>query len=673
MQAIRILLPLLISLGVLLGAACNALYAEELATLTIADNGKAILALTDGPLNIVQAPDLKQIKSVRGPRPRDTGTISTFGAGNIVAIASKSMPRIDLWDTERPTIYRRFDLPEPATTIALSPDGTKLAVSGAFAVEVFDVDSKDKLATLPNRHQCPTLQWSNNSKLLGMVCENKVVVWFVSSNKVLMDIAWPTAVTKVPQLAFSPDGRLFATRVDGNTVIWDVAKKKEVVQFNDSSLAIPGLTWSADGKELITATESELIVRTIASQATEEPVILRKMPIDFKAGRVWFSKDAKFAIGQEYNYRDTQGLHGLEVSFGDSEPAPADSAVASVEASTALPMKLTFKKEEKQLWGEPKLVRIAGEQKPASEKPLKSTRTEIPNAQDMCKSMNFSADGNIAVVGGMNGEIFVGKMPKGNIVSRFWNSDNDGVETIAVSPNGKIIAAGSSNEQLEIWSDRGVPIALMTLDAEPVLLKFSPRGTYLFVATEETLFMYDAVGFGLLQKLHFENGYLRTLAISNDEKWVAIGDLSSVWLWSLAEDRIEWRAQSGSAQVAGIAISPANKTVVVDYESPVSELYDFVSGNQLVLKDVILESPAYLDEDQIIAGDGTRALHVISAKDLSVLKTMEHPSGGVNIEAYSNRLLINQSGNAALFRGKTPFSMSDLKYWNAEQPAAESR
>lgn len=663
MQAIRILLPISMSAVFWLGAAHHALYAEELATLTIADNGQTILALEDGPLNLVQAPDLNPIKSVRGPRPRDTSSLSTFGDGKIVAIASKSLPRVDLWDIDRPTIHRRFDLSEPATSIALSPDGTKLAVAGAFAIEVFDVDSKNKLATLPNRHQCPAMQWSNNSKLLGLVCETKVVVWFVSSNKVLMDIAWPTAVTKVPQLAFSPDGRLFATRVDRNTVVWDVAKKNERVQFNDSSFAIPGLTWSADGKELITATETELIVRALSAQATEEPTVTGKVPIDFKAGRVWFSKDAKFAIGQEYNFRDTQGLHGLEVSFGDSEPAPADTAVATADAGTATPMKLTFKKEEKQLWGEPKLVRIAGEQKPATEKPLKSTRTEIPNAQDMCKSMNFSADGSVAVVGGMNGEIFVGKMPKGNIVSRFRNSDNDAIETIAVSPNGKIIAAGSSNEQLEIWSDRGAPLALVTLDAEPVMLKFSPSGTFLLVATEKLLFMYDCATFGLLQKLQFDNSYLRTLAISNDEKYVAIGDLTSVWLWSLNDDRIEWRVESGSAQVAGIAISPANKTVVVDYESPVSELYDFVTGNQLVLKDVMLECPAYVDEDQIIAGDGTRALHVVSAKDLSVIKTLEHPSGGVNIEAYSNRLLINQNGTAALFRGKTPFVMSELKYW----------
>ena len=114
--------------------------------------------------------------------------------------------------------------------------------------------------------------------------------------------------------------------------------------------------------------------------------------------------------------------------------------------------------------------------------------------------------------------------------------------------------------------------------------------------------------------------------------------------------------------MSGIAISPTNKTVVVDYESPVSELYDFESGNQFVLKDVMLESPAYLDEERIVAGDGTRALHIVSAKDLTVIKTLEHPSGGVNIEAQGNRLLINPNGTAALFRGKTPFDMSDLKY-----------
>lgn len=662
MRAIQKVLGVGIGLAWLWCVANHTLQAEELAALTIADHGKTILALANGPLSIVQTPDLNQTGSVRGPRPGDTATLSSFGDGKIVAIASKSLPRVDLWDTERPTLYRRFELAEPATTIALSPDGTKLAVAGAFAIDVLDVESQKKIASLPNRHQAPALQWSSNNKLLGMVCENKVVVWFVSSNKVLMDVAWPTAVTKVPQLAFSPDGRLFATRADKTTVVWDVAKKNELVQFNDSSFAIPGLAWSATGKELITATESELMVRAINSNANAEPEVIRKTPIDFKAGYVWFSKDAKFAIGQEYNYRDTAGLHAIEMPLENT-----DSTTTDPTDHVASAMKLSFKKAEKQLWSEPKLVRIAGEGKPATTKPSKSTRTDIPNAQDMCKSMNFSADGTIAVVGGMNGEIFVGKMPKGNIISRFRNSNDDSIESIAVSPNGKIIAAGSNNEQLEIWSDRGTPIALLTLDAQAVCLKFSPSGAYLLAATEKRLYMFDGVHFGLIQQLQLDNGYLRTLAISKDEKWVALGDLSSVWLWSIAEDRIEWRVESGSAIVSGIAISPANKTVVVDYESPVSELYDFASGNQLVLKDVMLESPAYLDEERIMAGDGTRALHIVSAKDLSVLETREHPSGGVNIEAQGNRLLINASGTAALFRGKTPFSVSDLKYSSLRQ------
>jgi WD40 repeat protein len=657
MRAIQRVLGVCLGLGWLWCVANNTLHAEELTALAIADNGKVILGLAQGPLNIVQAPELISTASVRGPKPGDTGSITTFGDGNLVAIASKSLPRVDLWDVTRPTLFRRFELSEPATTIALSPDGTKLAVAGAFSIDVLEVETKKKLATLPNRHQAPALQWSSNNKLLGIVCETKVVVWFVSSNKVLMDVAWPTAVTKVPQLAFSPDGRLFATRVDKTTVVWDVAKKNELVQFNDSSFAIPGLAWSANGKELITATESELIVRAIDSNANAEPEVIRKTPIDFKAGYVWFSKDAKFAIGQEYNYRDTAGLHAIEMPTENIDPTAADPT-----SNVASTMKLSFKKTEKQLWSEPKLVRIAGESKPATAKPPKSTRTEIPNAQDMCKSMNFSDDGSIAVVGGMNGEIFVGKMPKGNVISRFRNSDNDSIESIAVSPNGKIIAAGSSNESLEIWSERGAPLALLTLDAQPVVLKFSPQGTYLLAATENTLYMFDGVHFGLIQKLQIDNGYLRTVAISNDEKWVALGDLSSVWLWSIDDDSIRWRVESGSAIVSGIAISPTNKTVVVDYESPVSELYDFESGNQFVLKDVMLESPAYLDEERILAGDGTRALHIVSAKDLTVIMTLEHPSGGVNIEAQGNRLLINPNGTAALFRGKTPFDMSDLKY-----------
>jgi WD40 repeat protein len=639
---------------------------EEFAGLAFADNGRVVLGLSSGELRAVQCPDLESVGSFRGPKPQDTAALATFADGSIVALASKSLPRIDLWDMQKKTLFRRIDLSEPASSISLSPDGTKLAVAGAFEIIVLEVETKKKLATLANSHQCPCLQWSPNGKLLGMVCENKVIVWFVNTNRILMNIPWPTAVTKVPQLAFSPDSRLFATRADHSTVIWDVAKAKEYATFADVSLSIPGLAWTNDGKQIITTTESEFVFRNLgtkpAADGTVEIEIDRKMPIDFKAGRVWFSSDAKYAIGHEYNFRNTDGLHAMEL-----EPSTAVATVETTPSTTATAgMAISLGKAEKQLWREPKLVRFAGDRQPCMTKPTKSDNPEAPNAQNMCTSMDLSADGALAVVGGMEGEVFIGKMPKGNIVSRFRASNNDKIGCITISPNGKNVAVGGNSSHLDVWSDRGLPLARLSLDEQPVFSNYSPLGSFLVVATESTLYMFESVNYGLIQKLEFDGGYLRSLAFSPDEHWIAIGDLSSVWLWSLADDQIKWRVESGSAIVSGIAISPANKRIVVDYGSPVSELYDLESGNQLVLKDVMLESPAFLDEDRIIAGDGIRALQIVSANDLSLIQSLPHPSGGVNIEAYSNRLLLNSSGTAALFRGSTPFTMSDLRYWQSK-------
>jgi WD40 repeat protein len=195
-----------------------------------------------------------------------------------------------------------------------------------------------------------------------------------------------------------------------------------------------------------------------------------------------------------------------------------------------------------------------------------------------------------------------------------------------------------------------------------VVIRFSPSGSYLLVAVGNQLLQFDARSFQGIQSLQFENEVM-ALGIAADESLVAVGVVNTVYLWSATEDKLMWRVESGATGVTGLAISPGKTRVVVDYSSPVSEVYDLNAGRRLVLKDVMLEAPAFLDEDRIIGGDGTRALHVVSAQDLSVLETIPHPSGGVNIEAYSNELAFDSNGKVAVFRGSIRFPLSELRVW----------
>lgn len=642
-------------LALLLVSSAASLFAQQpdVVDWTITEDGAvAALALNSGEVQLKRFPEGKLEKPKVLAESGDIAKISLDAKGAILAIASRSKPQVDLWDMSIVDRIKRIEPPDQVTAIRLAPDGKSIAIAGQFALGVYEVPSGKKLAELPNIHQCQTLVWSANSKLVGLVCENRIKVWFPASKKLLMDQHWPIGVGGVIQLAFAPDGRKIASRFGRSTHIWDVVSGKEQLQWSDGGLSAPGLAFTADGKRILTCTETDFITRDALAR---EEKILERTPIDLKPGLVQFSRGAKRAIWMGYNQRSAEAVHFHEFT-GKDAPAAAETL-----AATWTPPK--FSELEKKLASSPQVIRYDGQLKPPASKPAKAKDSSLPNAQAKGKSMALSGDGKTVVAGGMEGEVFVGEAPAGRIRSRFRASDNSGVEKLAVSPDGKWIALAQGNPYIDVWSDRGQPIARLELGETVEQMRFSSRGNFLLASTGGTVAMYRCGDFALVQRVTLVESTVTALGVSPDESLVAIGAINQVYLWKPAEDKLLWRVENEALGVCGIAISPENKTLVVEFRSPVSELYEIASSRRLVLKDIELESAAYLDEDQIIGGDSTRSLQIASAKDLSVLKTLPHPSGGVNIEAYSNQLIFNTNGTAALFCGGIPYTLTDLKFW----------
>lgn len=649
--------------------------APDVVRWTISDDGSiAALALSTGEVQLKRFPEAKLEKPISLADSGDIGAITIDANGSLLAIASRSKPRVDLFRMATADRVKRLEPTDLATAIRLAPDGKSIAIAGQFALAVYDVESGKKLAELPNVHQCQTLVWSNNSKLVGLVCENRIKVWFPSSKKLLMDQQWTTGVGGVIQIAFAPDGRKIATRFGQYTNVWDVVSGKSLQQCNDGGLSIPGLGWSADGKCFITCTETDFILRdaTVSEERTIE-----KFPIDVKPGLVQFSRGAKRAIWMGYNLRSPDAVHFHEFDAPCFEPPVSAAMVAKPNPSSPSESKPSgpasssnndwnppkFAESEKKLANNPKVVRYDAKLKPPAGKPAKSKDTSSPNAQAKGLSMALSGDGKTVVVGGMDGEVFIGEAPAGKIRSRFRASENSRIEKIVSSSDGKMIAFSQGNPYLDVWSDRGQPLARLDLEGVPEHFRFSPRGSFLIVSAGETLYLYRSSDLALVQRVTWIGDSITAIAISRDETLVAIGAINQVYLWKPSEDKLVWRVESEALGVSGIAISPENKTLVVEFQSPVSELYDIETSRRIRLELIELESAAYLDEDRIIGGDSTRSLQIASAKDLSLIKTLPHPSGGVNIEAYSNQLIFNDHGTAALFTGGKPFSLTDLKFW----------
>jgi hypothetical protein len=162
-----------------------------------------------------------------------------------------------------------FKLDQPANCLAFSPDGKTLACGYYQNLVLRDVATGKEVSTREagkNHAECTYLAFSPDGKRLASVhfdralidARHSICLWTVSDRNELRDMTpLPLPEHRGPRffteslhyLAFSPDGRMLATRLSGDeTVVWETATGKERVRLPASGLAV---AFGADGKTLI--------------------------------------------------------------------------------------------------------------------------------------------------------------------------------------------------------------------------------------------------------------------------------------------------------------------------------------------------------------------------------------------------------------------------------------
>ena len=182
--------------------------------------------------------------SPRLENPNDVEALA-FGHGGLLAAAGIGGPRGDtttpgsvrLWDLDgRELIRRPLRLPDRVPGLAFSPDGSQLAIpfgyddrDGRDGVEVRDVSSGERLATLPSDDEVGAVAFSPDGRLLaGGQLGGDVLVWAADGwGQVGQPLALGGGATL--GLTFSPDGRTLATSHDDSAVVlWDVGSQQPI-------------------------------------------------------------------------------------------------------------------------------------------------------------------------------------------------------------------------------------------------------------------------------------------------------------------------------------------------------------------------------------------------------------------------------------------------------------
>jgi WD40 repeat protein len=492
----------------------------------------AIAFRHDGAVFATSGPDGISIwdpqtrKLVAGPFGSSRGTRQpvAFSPDGAVLASSWQDGLVSLFDgtTFAPIGELRFEHPARFVTLAFSPDGAALAAAGMWkdggvltqdALVLWDWEAGKLLHVLDSSYAADVnaIAFSPDGQTLVSGGETgRISVWDWRSGgemKSFVPIAW-----RISALAFSPDGRTLAVGgLDRRVHLWDATEwtpRRELIRPNDRFTNDPpvirDLAFSPDGRSVVAASEDGFVYRWILSSAQ--------------------------LVGESL---DGHGAPVISVIF-----SPDGTRLVSGAANGTL----MIRSVAPDLW---------------------QTRRFNASKDDIF-SIALTTDGRTLAAGDTTGQIHFWAAPGGESLGDGIDASWTTIYSLAFSADGRLLASGDNAGNVALWDvgswdpihnemggHRGWVNALIFLNKDQVVASSSGDGTVRFwdVATGEPL--GDA--------LAISDEDLTSLAVSQDERWLAVGTSTGVALIDVATRRQSGDilpGPAGGGEVTMVAFSP---------------------------------------------------------------------------------------------------------------------
>ncbi len=177
-----------------------------------------------------------------------------FGPGMKWLASGSGDGQLIVWDMSNGRRLRTIQCPEGISSLAVSPDGSKLAVGyDKHGAAIWDPQSGKRIGKFPIDQSIDGIVFSPDGRLVLTVGANRhATVWHVASLK--MAAAFVSHTGDVTCGAFSPNGNLVATADQtGAVVLWDPATGGVIQSIQAHATRATCVAFSPDGKTLATA------------------------------------------------------------------------------------------------------------------------------------------------------------------------------------------------------------------------------------------------------------------------------------------------------------------------------------------------------------------------------------------------------------------------------------
>lgn len=185
---------------------------KSIDTIQLSENGRWLVAI-----NAREGLACWDLNYPKTPVIRDDGITAIFSKDNQTLVTTNRNGLVSIFETStgKKTNHLLLDTYATGSRIALSPDGTLLAVTRGY-------QDYENLITLID---------SQSGKTTGILKGHKQSIW---------------------HLAFSPDGRTLASSGSGGVIrFWNIATETELLTVDQRGAVISTLTFSPDGRTMI--------------------------------------------------------------------------------------------------------------------------------------------------------------------------------------------------------------------------------------------------------------------------------------------------------------------------------------------------------------------------------------------------------------------------------------